>query len=126
MVDGATDKKLSYDEFAEILATMRKQLDMLTKSTDFRVIMLCHEEDKASGGNMNNYPLLDGAIKFEIAGYFDIVLVSQCGLDTKTKKMKYWCKLQGNDKCVAGSRLKHLRGKATIPNHYEHLINKGE
>jgi len=125
LLGGKTNQKLSFDKFAEMLATLRKQLDVLTKTEDFTTIMIVHEEDKPDNGSMNNYPLLDGAIKFEIAGYFNTVVVAQSGLD-KAGKMSYYCMLQGNEKCVAGSRLKHLRGISAVPNDYKHLINTGE
>lgn len=114
-------KKANYDDYNEILASMRKLIDGLTKADDFSLVCLAHEEDKDDSKNTSNWPLLDGAFKFEICGYFDTVVVCDDGLDSKGKKVNF-ARLSGNGKCVAGTRLQHLKGTDKIPNDYGYLL----
>jgi len=121
--DGKLDEKLNFDQFAEMLATMRKMLDELTSQTDFVFVATVHEEDKGVP-NVSNHPLLEGNIKYELAGYFDTVVVSECGMTGgKDSKMAYWARLQGNEKTIAGTRMRHLKNKKTVPNHWKHFIS---
>jgi hypothetical protein len=121
LLAGSKDKKLGFDGYNEMLATMRKLLDTLTKAEDFVTIMIAHEEDKDDSKNTSNWPLLDGSIKYEISGYFDTVLVLENGYDAKGNR-SYWAKLEGNEKCIAGTRLKHLSAIKAIPNDYAYLM----
>lgn len=114
-------RKLDFDGYSEMLATMRKLLDVLTKAEDFVTIMIAHEEDKDDSKNTSNWPLLDGTIKYEISGYFDTVLVCENGLDTKGN-LSYFARIQGNEKCIAGTRLKHLANVKAIANDYKFLL----
>lgn len=108
--------KLTRDQFAEMLAVMRKIVDTITKNQDFTAIVLCHQE---LGNDSNYYPCLEGNIKYELSGYFDTVLHSKSGKDTNGK-VNYWCEL--NNGGIGGTRLKHLRNKDVIPNDYKQLL----
>ncbi len=122
---GKVKEKLTFDKYAEMLATMRKMLDALTKAQDFCVVIVAHEREADDMKASSNGPLLDGAIQYEIGGYFDTVLVAENGLD-KDGKIKYWLKVQGNERCIAGTRLQHLKGKSVIPCDYKYLIETKE
>jgi len=120
--NGKTSEKLTFDKYAEMLAVMRKLLDGLTKAQDFMTIIIAHEQESDDTKGSSNSALLDGSIRFEIGGYFDTVVVAENGLD-KDGKLKYWLKLQGNEKCIAGTRIQSLKDKKNIPCDYKHLLN---
>lgn len=116
LMERDSTKKLTRDQFAEMLATMRNMVTAITQATDFTTVALCHQ---SLGDDGNYYPCLEGQIKFDLSGYFGTVVHTQTGLD-KNNKPKYWCTLNGGS--VGGTRLRHLKGKTVIANDYKELL----
>lgn len=122
MNDKSKTSKLTYDEFAELLAIMRKLCDVITRSKEFSTIVTCLDvETKDDGkGVIKENPNLEGKFAFEVFGYFDNAVVSRVGKD-KNGALTYWLEVAGDERTAAKTRMTHLRGKTTIPNDYKFL-----
>ena len=122
MNNKSKSSKLTYDEFAELLAIMRKLCGVITRSSDFSSIITCFDvETKDDGkGIIRENPNLEGKFAFEVFGYFDNAVVSRVGKG-KDGKLTYWLEVAGDERTAAKTRMTHLRGVTTIPNDYKYL-----
>ena len=122
MNDKSKSSKLTYDEFAELLAIMRKLCDVITRSRDFSSIITCLDVETKDDtkGVIKENPNLEGKFAFEVFGYFDNAVVSRVGRG-KDGKLTYWLEVAGDERTAAKTRMTHLRGMTTIPNDYKYL-----
>ena len=117
------DGKLTQNQWGEVLATLRKVLEVLqTKCpTGYFMSSMAMESKDELTGRIRIYPNLGGAFKYDLTGYFDTVLYHHAKADTKGET-QYYCQLQGDTRVVAGSRLTGLKGIKNIPCDYGIMI----
>jgi hypothetical protein len=70
-------------------------------------------------GMVKVYPNLQGAFKYDLCGYFDVVLYHDCGEEKGVQR--YWVQTSGDRRIVAKSRLQGL--KKIEPNDYTIISN---
>jgi hypothetical protein len=103
------DGKLTQSQWGEVLATLRKVVNWLTKECPTHVhmtAMAMESKDELSGG-IKIYPNIQGAFKFDLAGYFDVVMYHDCGV--QDGEQKYWVQCQGDTRITARSRLDSIK-----------------
>lgn len=103
------DMKLSQNQWGELLATLRKTIDWLTKQCPTHVhvtAMAMESKDELTGG-IKIFPNIQGAFKYDLAGYFDVVMYHDCG--EKEGKQVYWVQTQGDTRITARSRLDSIK-----------------
>lgn len=103
------DMKLSQQQWGELLATLRKTIDWLTKSCPTHVhvsAMAMESKDDLTGG-IKIFPNIQGAFRYDLAGYFDVVLYHDCG--EKEGEQVYWVQTQGDQRVTARSRLDSIK-----------------
>ena len=105
----AVDMKLTQQQWGELLATLRKTIDWLTKQcpTHVHVTAMAMESKDALTGGIKIFPNIQGAFKHDLAGYFDVVLYHDCG--EKEGKQVYWVQTQGDQRITARSRLDSIK-----------------
>jgi len=104
------DMKLSQQQWGEILATLRKTVNWLTKECPTHVhvsAMAMESKDELTGG-VKIFPNIMGAFKFDLAGYFDVVLYHDCGIN-KSNEQAYWVQTKGDSRIPARSRLDAIK-----------------
>lgn len=99
------DGKLTQSQWGEVLATLRKVVNWLTKEcpTHMHMTAMAMESKDELSGATKIYPNIQGAFKHDLAGYFDVVLYHDCG--EKEGKQQYWVQTQGDSRVIARSRL---------------------
>ena len=103
------DMKLTQQQWGEILATLRKTIDWLTKHCPTHVhvtAMAMESRDELTGG-IKIYPNIQGAFRYDLAGYFDVVMYHDCG--DKNGEQVYWVQTQGDQRITARSRLDSIK-----------------
>ncbi|MEA2036376.1 MAG: AAA family ATPase [Nanoarchaeota archaeon] len=100
--------KLDFDQWAEILARLRKLVDVLTKKLPTPIHMtVMAGESKDQLTKINKvYPNIQGAFKHDLLGYFDVVLYHDCGEGKNGQT--FWVQTQGDQRIIAKSRLQGL------------------
>ena len=118
------DGKLTQNQWGEVLATLRKILDVLSAScpTSFHVSTMAMESKDELTGRVRIYPNIQGSFKFDLTGYFDSVLYHHAKPDAQSNT-QYYCQLQGDTRVIAGSRLIKLAGIKNILNDYGQIIS---
>ena len=103
------DMKLTQQQWGEILATLRKTIDWLTKQcpTHVHVTAMAMESKDDITGAIKIYPNIQGAFRYDLAGYFDVVMYHDCG--EKEGKQVYWVQTQGDQRITARSRLDSIK-----------------
>lgn len=103
------DMKLTQQQWGEILATLRKTIDWLTKHcpTHVHVNAMAMESKDELTGAIKIYPNIQGAFRYDLAGYFDVVMYHDCG--EKDGKQVYWVQTQGDQRITARSRLDSIK-----------------
>lgn len=121
------DGKLTRDQFFEIRGKLRKVLSTFINHPDLVFLCTCHISDEKDGdnGSVKELLSLDGAIKYEVANEFDNVCVTRVGKDSKGAPA-YWLEITGDERTVAKTRLRHLRGKSVVPADYASFIAPSE
>lgn len=101
--------KLSFDDWAEILARLRKTVDVLTKKcpTPVHMTVMAGESKDQLTKMSKIFPNIQGAFKHDLLGYFDVVLYHDCAL--KDGEQTYWFQTQGDQRVIAKSRLQGLK-----------------
>jgi len=119
------DGKLSQNQWGEVLATMRKFIDVLSKQcpTSLHITSMAMESKDELTGQIRIYPNIQGSFKYDLTGYFDTVLFHTCAPD-KDGSTKYWCQIQGDSRVIAGSRHQALKGMKNIPADYGFIKSK--
>jgi hypothetical protein len=111
------DGKLTQAQWGEVLATLRKMTDGITKQLKEKGIhlhmtaMAMESKDELTG-QTKIFPNIQGAFKFDLAGYFDIVLYHDCapGKDKEGKPVtKYWVQTEGDTRITARSRYNSIK-----------------
>jgi hypothetical protein len=99
------DGKLTINQWGEVLATLRKSVDWLTKKCPTHVHMtaMAMEAKDDVTGMTKIFPNIQGAFKYDLAGYFDVVMYHDCG--EKDGQQQYWIQTQGDTRITARSRL---------------------
>lgn len=117
--------KLSQNQWGELLATMRKIIDVLSKRcpTSLHITSMAMESRDELTGQVRIYPNVQGSFKFDLTGYFDTVLFHTCALD-KDGQTKYWCQIQGDSRVIAGTRHQQFKGLKNIPSDYGYIKTK--
>lgn len=103
------DGKLTQSQWGEVLATLRKVVNWLTKECPTHVhmtAMAMEAKDELTGG-VKIYPNIQGAFKFDLAGYFDVVMYHDCGM--QKGEQVYWVQTQGDQRISARSRLDSIK-----------------
>lgn len=123
------DGKLTQQQWGEILASLRKVIDRLTKTcpTSLHVSAMAMESKDELNGGIKIFPNIQGAFKYDLAGYFDIVLYHDCAV--KGDNQVYWVQTQGDQRITARSRFDSIKKlKKHEPNDYAIIANifKGE
>jgi hypothetical protein len=118
------DGTLTQNQWGEVLATLRKILDVLSAScpTAFHVTSMAMESKDELTGRIRIYPNIQGSFKFDLTGYFDTVLYHHAKPDTKGDT-QYYCQLQGDTRVIAGSRLVKLKGIKNIHCDYGEMLS---
>jgi len=120
------DNKPNFDDWAVVLASLRKVVNFLTKECPVPVHMtaMAMESKDELSGMVKVYPNIQGSFKFDLAGYFDVVLYHNCG--GQGDEQKYWVQAKGDERITARSRLQGLNKYE--PNDYSIIVNllKGE
>ena len=103
------EMKLTQQQWGEILATLRKTIDWLTKQcpTHVHVTAMAMESKDDLTGAIKIFPNIQGAFKYDLAGYFDVVLYHDCG--EKNGDQVYWVQTQGDTRVTARSRLDSIK-----------------
>lgn len=103
------DGKLTQAQWGEILATLRKTVDWLTKTCPTHVHMtaMAKESKDELSGMIKVFPNLQGSFCHDLAGYFDVVLYHDCG--EQDGKQVYWVQTQGDKRITARSRLQAIK-----------------
>ena len=103
------DMKLTKQQWGEILATLRNTINWLTKDcpTHVHVNAMAMESKDDLTGAIKIYPNIQGAFRYDLAGYFDVVMYHDCG--EKDGKQTYWVQTQGNMRITARSRLDSIK-----------------
>lgn len=103
------DGKITMNQWGEVLATLRKSVNWLTKECPTHVHMtaMAMESKDELSGRIKVYPNLQGAFKYDLAGYFDVVLYHDCGV--KEGAQTYWVQTEGDERITARSRLNALK-----------------
>jgi hypothetical protein len=117
------DMKLDRQQWGELLATLRKTVNWLTKECPTHVhVTAMAMESKDMDHNVKIFPNIQGAFKHDLAGYFDVVLYHDCG--EKDKKQKYWVQTEADGRIQAKSRLHCLKKLNKYePNTYQIINN---
>jgi len=116
-----TGQKASFDDFALLLAKLRKICELITRKFPTPVIvttMVSMSKDEVTGG-YKLFPTLSGSFKAELNGYFDITLMLMAGLD-KNNKTKYWSQTQSDRTCNCKSRYQPLERE--IPSDFKTIM----
>lgn len=104
------DGKLTQNQWGELLADLRKVVNQVTKTcptSSHWTAMAMESKDELSGA-VKIYPNLGGAFKFDLAGYFDVVLYHDCKYSGD--KQSYYVMTQGDERVTtARSRLDCLK-----------------
>lgn len=100
--------KLTMSQWGEVLASLRKVVDRLTKScpTHLHMTAMAMEDKDDVTGQIKVFPNVQGRFRFDLAGYFDVVLYHDCG--EKEGKQVYWVQTQGDQRITAKSRLSSI------------------
>jgi len=103
------DGKLTQAQWGEILASMRKVIDRLTKTcpTSVHVSAMAMESRDDLTGQIKIYPNIQGAFRYDLAGYFDVVLYHDCA--EKDGNQTYWIQTKGDQRITARSRLDQVK-----------------
>jgi hypothetical protein len=98
-------KNPTMNQWGDVLAHMRVLLDKLTKQCPVPIHMtaMAMEAKDDITGQVKIYPNLQGSIRYDLAGYFDVVLYHDCG--EKDGDQVYWVQTKGDQRTVAKSRL---------------------
>lgn len=104
------DGKLTQQQWGEILASMRKVIDRLTKTcpTSMHVSAMAMESKDELSGGVKIYPNIQGAFRYDLAGYFDIVLYHDCAENNNGEQV-YWIQTKGDQRITARSRLESTK-----------------
>lgn len=99
------DGKLDRGQWGEVLADVRKVISRLTLEcpTSVHVNAMAMESEDELTKITKIFPNLQGAMKFDLAGYFDVVLYHHSG--EKNGEQQYWVQTQGDQRIPARSRL---------------------
>jgi len=124
------DGKLTMNQWGEVLANLRSCIDKLTKTcpTNLHMTSMAMEAKDELTGMTKIYPNIQGAFKFDLAGYFDVVLYHDCG--EKDGSQRYWVQTQADTRVTtARSRLDCIKKMAKFEqSNYSiiaDIINKG-
>lgn len=123
-VVGDDKKSPTMAQWGDALAHMKVLLDKLTKSCPKPIHMtaMAKEDTDEKTGFKKIYPNLQGGMRFDLAGYFDVVLYHDCG--EKDGKQVYWVQTQGDERTVAKSRLDCIaKLNKYEPNSYSIIAN---
>ncbi len=103
------DGKLTQAQWGEVLASMRKVIDRLTKEcpTSVHVSAMAMESKDDLTGQIKIYPNIQGAFRYDLAGYFDVVLYHDCA--EKNGDQVYWVQTKGDQRITARSRLDSVK-----------------
>lgn len=101
--------KPTMSEWGEILAHLRSLIDKLTKTcpTSLHVNAMAMESKDELSGGIKIYPNIQGAFKYDLAGYFDTVLYHDCA--EKDGKQVYWVQTKGDQRITARNRFDSVK-----------------
>lgn len=101
------DGKLNQAQWGEVLASLRAVVDRITKTcpTSLHVTAMAMEAKDELTGAVKIFPNIQGSFKFDLAGYFDIVLYHECG--ERDGKQAYWVQTQADQRIQARNRYDH-------------------
>lgn len=101
--------KLTQSQWGEVLASLRKVVDRLTKTcpTSLHMSAMAMESKDELSGMIKVFPNIQGAFKYDLAGYFDVVLYHDCA--DKNGDQIYWVQTQGDQRITARSRLNSVK-----------------
>lgn len=98
------DGKLTQQQWGEVLATLRKIIEWLTKEcpTSIHVTSMAAESKDELTGMVKVYPNIQGSMKYDLDGYFDVVLYH----DAKDEQGKsiYYVHTHGDNRIIAKNR----------------------
>ena len=106
----APNGKMTQQQWGEVLATMRKAANWLTNDcpTHLHMTAMAMESKDELTGAIKIYPNIQGSFRYDLAGYFDVVLYHDCGPD-KEGNQSYWVQAQGDTRITARSRLDSIK-----------------
>lgn len=118
-----TNGKLTMSQWGEVLASLRKVVDRLTKScpTHLHMTSMAMEDKDDVTGQVKVFPNVQGRFRFDLAGYFDVVLYHDCG--EKEGKQVYWVQTEGDQRITAKSRLASIKPMAKYETNNYKIIN---
>ena len=102
--------KLSQSEWGTVLGTLRVTIDWLTKNcpTHLHMTAMAMESRDELTGMTKIYPNIQGAFRYDLAGYFDVVLYHDCKVDAEGNT-EYYVQTQGDQRITARSRLDSIQ-----------------
>lgn len=100
----APDGKVTQPQWGEVLASLRKTVDWLTKGcpVPVHVNAMAMESRDDLTGMIKVYPNIQGSFRYDLSGYFDVVLYHDC--QEKDGKQHYFVHTQGDTRIVAKNR----------------------
>ena len=122
--------KITISQWGEVLAKLRKFVDVLTKKCPVPVHMtaMAMEAVDELTKKTKVYPNIQGAFKHDLSGYFDVVLYHSCGV--KNKEQAYWVQTEGDERIQARNRASSIKKLGKFePNNYkiiDDIIKEGE
>lgn len=101
--------KITRAQWGEVLAKLRKFVDVLTKQCPVPVHMtaMAMESEDEITKMKKVYPNIQGAFKHDLAGYFDVTMYHDCG--EKNKEQVYWVQTQGDQRITARNRASQIK-----------------
>jgi len=118
-VELSPEGKLTQNQWGEVLAKLRKVANFLTKDvpTHVHVTAMAMESKDDLTGAVKVFPNIQGSFKYDLAGYFDVVMYHECG--EKEGNQVYWVQTQGDERITARSRLSSIGDMPKYaPNNY--------
>jgi hypothetical protein len=103
------DGKLTQSQWGEVLTHLRVLIDKLTKTcpTSLHMTAMAMESRDELTGAIKIYPNIQGSFRYDLAGYFDIVVYHNCG--ERDGKQVYWIQTQGDERILARSRYQQVK-----------------
>tara|TARA_Y100000310_G_C20646178_1_gene796724 strand:+ start:267 stop:974 length:708 start_codon:yes stop_codon:yes gene_type:complete len=100
----STTGVVTMKQWGIILVKLRKIVDYMTKHcpTPVHVTAMAMESRDELTGAVKLYPNIQGAFKFDLAGYFDVVLHHHCG--EKNGDQVYYVQTEGDERIIARNR----------------------
>lgn len=101
--------KITRQQWGEVLAKLRKFVDVLTKQCPVPVHMtaMAMESEDEITKMKKVYPNIQGAFKHDLAGYFDVTMYHDCG--EKDGQTVYWVQTEGDQRITARNRASNIK-----------------